>query len=359
MTVFIRRLRVLSVLALLPVLTACSALFNDQDGVFRDRSNDYRQAQLDSPLRIPETLDDDDIDDSYAVPAIDDRLSLDGEFKVPRPEPLGDAIERDAVRINKLGNQQWILVDGTPGQVWPRLWGFFNLNQIPVLRADANNGILETAWMQPKQEGVLKERFRLRIDQGVQRGSSEVYILHADSRAGDSWPSYSSAVERENILIQELAQYLADSAAAASVSMLVQQAIDSSGKVYLEQDDKEQPYIKLQLPFARAWASLRRAIEKSGYELDDLNRDQKLFYVRYIKRDADDDDDDQEPGFFASLFAWGEETSPQQKPGIAYRVMVREDNKQQVSIRIERQSGEAMLKGEAEHLLKRIKRHLT
>lgn len=330
--------------------TGCSWL-SGEDGFFRDRGNDYRSAEVEPPLQVPLTMSSETIDDRYAIPPIADRASLTEEFVVPRPEPIDSNVDQDVVRINKLGDSQWILVNGAPGQVWPRLRGFLNLNQLGVQRADASSGILETAWLQPTGEDALKERYRLRIEQGVQRGTSEVYVLQADLRSGlEQWPRVSNNRERETIMVEELAQYLADSASAAAVSMLVQQTIDSAGRVALLDNTEGQPYLALQLPFDRAWASIGLALEKAGFSVDDLNREQGLYYLHFV----DKTEDAEEPGFFASLFS-----SSKQDEGIGYLLSVKQSDADKVAISIRRQEGETMTREEALARLKLIKRHLS
>ncbi len=341
-------LKLITVTSLALTMSACSWIFGD---TFRDRSDDYRQAKVEPPLQLPDTIKNNAIGDNYAIPPISDRTSLSEEFVLPRPEPLDDDINRDAVRINSLNDSRWILVNGSPGQVWPRLRGFLSLNQLTVNRADAASGIIETVWLQPQGEDAIRERFRIRIEQGVQRATSEVYVLHADIRAGqDDWPDQSSSQEREHILTDNLAQYLADSAAAAAVSMLAQQAIDSSGKVTLEEDNSGQIFLRLDLPFARAWASIGLALEKAGFNVDDLNRSEGLYYLNYVE--AKDED---EPGFFRSLFSRNNEEAE----GEDYLLTVKRQNAETVLITIEHQSGETMERSEADHLLKRLKRHIS
>lgn len=343
-----------AVLVLVPAvsMSACTWLLGE-DSTFRDRSNDYRKARIEKPIELPEGVQSGVFDDRFAIPAISDRSVLTGEFETPRPDALTENVERDAVRINKLGDQQWVLVDGPPGHVWPRLRSFLNLNHLSVQRADAVNGILETTWFQPSGEGTLKERFRFRIDQGVQRGSSEVYILQADVRAGeDEWPETSSNTTREAIMIKEISQYLADNRTAGSVSMLAQQAIDSSGRVTLEQEKGAEPYIHLKLPFFRAWASLGRSIRKAGFQIDDLDRSRRVYFVHF---GGDVIDEADEPGWFGRWF--GDDEAKEE--GMAYFIRVQERDSLQVTITVERQSGESMEEGEADKLLKLIKRHLS
>lgn len=322
--------------------------------MFRDRGNNYRSADYDPPIQVPNTLNARTIDDSYAIPEISNKYTLQGEFVLPRPDPLLGAIERDAVRINKLGDSQWILVDGTPGEVWPRLRGFLSLNSIQLARADAVNGILETVWLQPKKETIPKERFRIILDQGVQRRTTEVYIRQANQlNAPSDWPAASSDREREDIMIRELSQYLADSATSASVSMLAQQGMDSSGKVKLEEGTDKTPLLALDLPFSRAWASLGLALEKAGMTIDDLNREQRVYFVKYIILE-DDEFVKEEPGFFARLFSSKEELE-----GVPYFIRVKPATAERVIISVEKQSGDALSEDEAIKILKVIKRYLA
>ncbi len=352
---FYRTLKLAAAACLITQITACSWLFGDE-GTFRDRSNDYRQAKVEPPLELPDDMDSESIDDSYAIPPISDRTTLDDEFEVPTPEPLAEDVNRDSVRINTLGDQRWILVDGAPGEVWPRLRGFLSLNQLAVQRADAVSGIIETAWLQPSGEDALRERYRLRIDQGVQRGTSEVYVLQADIRSGpEDWPQESNNGEREKIMTQELAQYLADSSAAAAVSMLAQQAIDSSGKITLEEDASENVYINLTLPFSRAWASLGKALQKSGYNIDDLNRTEQVYYVNYVEVAEDEDDD----GMFSWMYNWASDDEDEVARGVPYIVRLKDTDSGSVAITIERPDNAEISKSDTERLLKLIKRNIS
>lgn len=345
-------LKAAAILMVIQSISACSWLFGD-DGAFRDRGNDYRQATLEKELSLPDGVHSDSIYDSYAIPPINDKTSLDEDFEVPRPEPLSEDVGRETVRISKLANDRWILVNGSPGHVWPRLRGFLTLNHLSVQRVDAASGIIETQWIQPAIDGVPKERYRLRIEQGVQRDTSEVYVLQADISTGTGdWPTNSSDDEREELLTTELAQYLANSTSAAAVSMLAQQTINSSGRVNIIENAEKQPAINLQLPFPRAWASLRSALDKSGYRIDDLDRSKHIYFVSYSEKHANDD----KPGFFASLFTSDDK---QENDGIDYLINVKELDEKSVEVTIKRRDDAVMQKLKIESLLRMIKRNIS
>ena len=344
-------------LFLLPALTllhGCGWMFGDE-GMFRDRSDDYRRARSLEPLQIPREFDEEAIDDSFNIPRIGDETALQGEFVLPQPEPLDENVQQESVTIQKLGEDRWILVESAPGQIWPRIRGFLNNLRLPVARADAVSGIIETGWLQPAVEGALRERYRFRIEQGVQRGTSEVYVLQADLRAGeDGWPRDSSNPEREDLMVRELAQYFADSAAASTVSMLAQQAIEASGKAFLRTDEQGRGFIWLQLPFDRAWASLGSGLEKAGFALKDWDRSKGTYWVEY---QPPRDEDEEEEGFFASLLSWGDDDEVAPEP---YLVHMRElqGDKPAMGITIEPTEGE-LGDEDRERLLKRIKNFLS
>jgi outer membrane protein assembly factor BamC len=351
-------LKNITLLALALNSAACSWLSDDEEDMFRDRANDYRRAEVVEPLKIPGHLQARAIEDTYDIPQISDNASLTGEFEIPRPDPLGNEVLVDAVRINKLGESQWILIDSSPGEVWPRLRGFLSRNELPVARADAVNGLIESAWLTPAGETLLRERFQFRIEQGVQRETTEVHILQADIRAGeDAWPADSSSKERESVMVEALSQYLADSqVASSSVSMLAQQAMGYSGKVSLEDDEHNIPYVKLELPFVRAWASLGLALQKAEMKITDRNRSEKVYFVTPDLKAGEGED---ESGFWAGLFSDDEEELKASAASHQFKVRIIEQHAREMHIRVEPEGEQQIPAEQSKKILKRIKKHLS
>lgn len=351
----------LALLASALPLGGCGWLFGDE-GVFRDRGDNYRAARLEKPLAIPPGLSTTAIDDELAIPATSGRGSLEGEFVVPRPEPLEGNPDAELVKIQKLDTTSWILVEVPPGEVWPRVRQFLTSNQLSTARADAAAGVIETGWLQPKAEGSARERYRFRIEQGVQRGSSEVYVVQDARGNGESWPQSSTDPAREGEMIRALAQFVADSGSAGAVSMLAQRAIDSKGKVFLDRGAGS-PYLRLELPFSRAWASLAAALPKAGFTVDDLNRSEREFWVRF----EPPKEEEESRGFWGTLWDWtfgGDEEDDEELfggPEVVYTLRVRPlgTDDRTVTIGVERQDGQALAKGVAEQLLNRIKGNLS
>lgn len=278
-------------------LTGCGYLFGD-DGVFRDKSEDYKRAPEMPVIAVPEGKSSSALQELYPIPEVQQGAVLAGEFEVPRPSPLVAGDAEQMVRIQRLGEEQWALVAQAPGQVWPQVRSFLTSASIPVARVDARAGIMETGWLELQSQPIAS-RFRVRIEQGVQRGTSELHVLQM-IQAGDvqNWPAQSDNPEQEGEFLQAVAQYLANSADTAQVSMVADQAINATGKISLQESPEGETYIALALPYERAWASLARALEKSHFEISDLDRSAGDYYAVFRGSAADEDD-----GWFDWL--WG------------------------------------------------------
>jgi len=281
---------------LLCLCTGCGFLFGG-DRLIRDRKEDYKRAPELPVVTVPEGLDSKELQDLYAVPPVEDSLVMAGEVEVPRPAPMAGARD-EMVRIQKLGDEQWALVGAEPGQVWPEVRAFLSAAGIQVARVDARQGIMESTWVELEGQPVAS-RFRFRIEQGVQRGTSELHILQMN-RASDeeTWPPASDSLDQEGEMLRAVSQYLANSTGSAPVSMLAEQAISSEGKISMQESPQGYTYIRVTLPYERAWASLGRALELSGFRIDDRDRSGGLYYVQYVGSE----DDEEERGWFDWLF---------------------------------------------------------
>ena len=274
---------------LLLVCTGCGFLFGDQ-GMFRDKSQDYKKAPELPVVSVPEDMDTEALREIYVIPPVEDNLLLAGDFEVPRPAPLVAGAGTEVVRIQKLGDESWALIGVAPGQVWPQVRSFLTASGIEVARVDARAGIMESTWLTLEGQ-PMAGRYRFRMEQGVQRGTSELHVLQMN-QAGDvnSWPAKSDDPEQAAEMLQAVAQFLANSAGTAPVSMIAEQGISAGGKISMQEAPEGYTYIRLDLPFDRAWASLGRALEASTFEITDRDRSNGKYYARFLGPSAQEED---------------------------------------------------------------------
>lgn len=376
-------MRLLVLMAATLLLAGCSWLIGDE-GYFRDRGDEYRNARSIPKMELPEGKKSEAIEDLYAIPVERTDVLLGSEFEVPRPAPLVGDPEQNVVRIQRLGEEQWILLDGAPGEIWPRIRAFLLSNRIGIEREDAANGVIETGWLVFKSNAERRERYRYRVEQGVQRNSTEVYVTQlawaraeGSAEAAPEFGERSKDAEREAWMIKELAGYLADTGADASVSLLAQ-GISTVNKVYIVRGPDGAPVIDLKLPGERAWASLGRALSRAEFRVQDLDRSGGTYFVVYepgtrveektspgeapppegeTVAQAEPEEDGE--GFFSGMFNWwGGDDEENPARGRAYRVQMTEAEGG-VLIGVSREDGSEFEEGEHEFLLGLIKGHLA
>ncbi len=315
----------------------------------RDRSDDYRKAIIEPSLKVPPTLEDDSLQDIYMVPAVSEKVVASGDFSVPRPTPLVAKESEELVRIQRLGDEEWVLATVSPGQLWPQVRAFLSTAGLQVARVDARAGLIETNWFQA-EDGSMNERYQFRIEQGVQRSTSELHVKQM-FQAGDtaSWPENSADAARGSDMLRLVAQYIAN-AAETPVSMMAQQAMGDDGKVSMLEDEAGDPYIQLDLPYYRAWASVDRALRESNFAIRDLDRSQGLYFISLVPPEEDD-------GWFSWLFSEDEESD-----GLAnkdYLLKVIDDGGARVVITIGLEDGSGLARGQQQQLLALLKGNIN
>jgi outer membrane protein assembly factor BamC len=335
--------------ALLVSGTGCGYMFGEK-AVIRDRSQDYKKAPETPPLKVPEEMNSATRTEIYAIPPVADGFLTEGKFEVPQPVPLATGGGSEVVRIQKLADDSWILIGVPPGQVWPEVRNFMTASGMQIVRADARAGIMESNWVTVEGE-PLQSRFQFRMEQGVQRGTSELHVLQMNQTGGASeWPATSDDTAQAAAILQAIAQFLADSTESAPVSMIAEQGISAGGKITMQESPEGYAYLRLELPFDRAWASLGRALEKSSFEITDRDRSSSVYYVRFLGKGATAK---QEQGWWSAL--WNSDDA-QRLVGQVFVVSMETLPEQVVTIRLRAQDENISLeKREEQELLIMIK----
>jgi len=289
-------------------LSGCGMLFGD-DGVFRNRENDYLKADSLPPLVLPAGTNKEALTELYPIPPISAAdFGYDAtasEYDVPRPMPLSANMLQDNVKIQRVGENSWILVNSAPGELWPRIRNFLNTNNLSVTHADLKQGIIETDWLQFKTDLNSQDKYRLQIDQGIQPETSEIHITHinvagtAKPTQEPDWPNKSMNPEREKWLMDELAATLASDDAQGGTSLLAQGiGSNTSAKAALGMYRNE-PIMTLKLDKTRTMATIAYAAKRDGFQLFESDSGSGLFYVFY------QNPEDAKPGWFRRFFHIG------------------------------------------------------
>ena len=187
----------------------------------------------------------------------------------------------------------------------------------------------------------------------MQRASTEVVVkqIHPEKINSQSefWHK-SSDWERQDNMVRLLAEHLAGSPDQSSHSLLAQ-GIGSASKVSLEYQSSGEPYLKLQLPYDRGWASLQLALPKASFIIDDVNRSEGILYTRYEQKNKQK----KRRGFIRGVFGFLLlAPSVEEQAGADKYLISASDKENYIQIKISREAGSVLQPNEQAFMLRQI-----
>lgn len=317
----------IGLLGLSITLAGCSMLEADKI--------DYKSASRGTSLEIPPDLTQLSRDTRYVVPGGSVTAS---SFQAGQAVPgaptaastLGD------VRIERAGNTRWLVVTRPADQVWGPVRDFWQENGFLLTLDQANLGIMETDWAENRAKipqdfirntlgKVLdslyssgeRDKFRTRLERNA-NGGTDIFISHRgmvevyNSSQKDTtvWQARNPDPELEAEFLRRLmvklgvTQEQSKSLVAAGASPSSSRTNSVNGFTVVQIDEG----------FDRAWRRVGLSLDRTGFTVEDRDRSQGIYFVRYVEPSADK----AEPGFFGKLFG----ASKADATPLKYRVMV-------------------------------------
>jgi outer membrane protein assembly factor BamC len=315
-------------------------------------AGDYETAIEADPMTVPQDLDSEAIQQAFPIPEVAVNLTIPVTGQAPRPAPLTAGSQLDAVRLQRLGNSSWAVVNVPPGQLWPQVRAFLVSSGIDVVGVDATGGLIDTGFVL-LEDRSLEARFRFRVDSGVQRNTSELHVLQQNTAKDidvGRWPENSDDADLEQTMLRNIAQFIANSAESAPVSMMAEKAMTGAGRIALE-ESVDGARLRLELPFNRAWAATEKGFADAGFRLDDKNRSTGLFYVTYLGPEGEDG-----AGWFGWMFG-SEDDDP--LIGKEFRIQLTTQTVSQVTINVLGAEGQSIGQLEQQGLLTLLQGNIT
>ncbi|MBV56405.1 MAG: hypothetical protein CMQ12_07515 [Gammaproteobacteria bacterium] len=305
--------RKLIIIGLFLPLGACGYL-TGETGIFRNRIESYTDAPMLPAMTIPARLDSYTIDQLYVIP---ERLFATSEVfdRIPLPKPI-ETNRRQGVIIQSLGGNDWIVLDATPGQVWPLVRDYWTRLEIILDFEDPSAGIMETSWLEVDNEIESRHKYRVTIEPGLHSGYSEIYVLHMQSSRSESaptvlnWPESSDSADKERQILETVSQYLADrnDVYQASTSSLLAGSIEAEHKANIIENELGEQILELRIEFNRAWVQVRQALENAEIVIVDSDRTEAYFNVKFAGIVEEED-----VGFIGRLFGGNDDEVVQEK----------------------------------------------
>ncbi len=326
-----------AVLGLTVALAACSILETDKV--------DYKSATKAPSLSVPPDLTQLSRDNRYAIPggAVTASAYQLGQASPSLPVALSSLSD---IRVERAGNQRWLVVKRPAEQLWEPVKDFWQESGFLLAQDQSNLGIMETDWAENRAKlpqdfirnslGKIfdslystaeRDKFRTRLER-TPSGETEIYISHrgmvevytasnATPLGRDTatmWQPRPADPELEAEFLRRLmvrlgvSQEQAIAVKAASAPKAISRASTVNG----------QPVVLIDEGFDRAWRRVGLSLDRTGFTVEDRDRAQGTYFVRYVEPSADKS----EPGFLSKLFS----ATPKANAPLKYRVVVRSEN---------------------------------
>lgn len=319
-------------LAALVLMTGCTT-------VFEGDKIDYKSAGKAPPLDIPPDLSKISTETRYVAPGGASVTATGYQTQGSVAVPTAAASIAD-VRIERLGNQRWLVVSRNPEQLWESVKAFWQDNGFILLQDDKQTGIMETDWAENRAKipqdfirnsigKVLdslystseRDKFRTRMERAP-GGGTEIYISHRGMQEVTTGPKNNEAItwtprasdpELEVEFLRRLMVRLGVTAEQAKAAT----ATAAAGPVSRVSTSGGQTALVIGEGFDRAWRRVGLSLDRTGFTVEDRDRSQGLYFVRY--QEQVDTTPKKEDGFFSRWFS----SSPKPKAPAKYRILVK------------------------------------
>ncbi|MCP4126460.1 MAG: outer membrane protein assembly factor BamC, partial [Gammaproteobacteria bacterium] len=189
---------------LLTLLAGCNTLPNVEE-MLPDRKVEYKKSkQAEENLEVPPDLSSSSISDSLVIPGAQGSSSAtysdfaNRETPAPGARSSGGVIPQlEDIRVQRDGNQRWLVAKASPDDVWSRVIEFWQENGILMVEQDPSVGVMVTDWIENRADiksdiitntvrklfdgaysASTRDQYRVRIERGGEAGTVELFLTH-------------------------------------------------------------------------------------------------------------------------------------------------------------------------------------
>ena len=278
-----KRIQQLIIFMALMILTSCSYFLTDH-------KNDYLKEKQTKSIVLPEDQTSRPIVDYFPINT-ENNLQVGAEYEIPMPQQVFSSGTSNEVRMHKLGELRWVYVETLPSSAWPVMKDFWTSGNYGLSLSNPNTGIIESNIVESDGK---ESKLIMKIEHGIRQASSEVFVSHV-IRQKEQWVRVTGEDNLEAKVLRQVLDYFASSPSSGGTS-LVALNLNYGQKAVLKQSDNKDSFIELNLEYSRSWAAVDRALKEALITVNDLDRDQGVFFVEFSKQG-------EEKGFIRRLFS--------------------------------------------------------
>ncbi|MDD3354367.1 outer membrane protein assembly factor BamC [Zoogloea sp.] len=349
-----RKLAAGSAVAMTIALAGCSG------SLMESKKIDYKSASTGparASLEVPPDLTAPTADDRYAVPDLNPRGSATlSAYNAERGAPAQAAAQGvtkvapqsiDKMRIERSGSQRWLVVSGSADKLWPQVREFWQENGF-ILNVDRPEiGVMETDWAENRAkinddiirrtlgkviDGLYstpeRDKFRTRFESSAENGVVEIYISHrgmmeiypTEAKERTIWQPRPADPELEAEFLQRLMIRLGADEGRVKAQVAAAPKLE---KARLQKATDGVAVLQVEEGFDRAWRRVGLALDRVGFTVEDRDRNQGIYYVRYVDPEVDAKRKGEDDGILSKLAFWRSSKPEQVASGSQYRIYVK------------------------------------
>ncbi|MBC7601040.1 MAG: outer membrane protein assembly factor BamC [Ramlibacter sp.] len=300
------------VLALCTALSACSVLEGEKV--------DYKTTGKGVSLEVPPDLNQLTRETRYTVPGGSISASA---YQVGQAAPSAPTATNTMgdVRIERDGSKRWLVVNRPADQLWGPVRDYWLESGFLLTLDQSSLGIMETDWAENRAKipqdfirnalGKLidsvystaeRDRFRTRLERTA-NGGTEIFISHRGmievysntQKDQTVWQARPSDPELEAEFLRRLMVRLGVPAEQSRAILATAGPVKTTSRIATL---NSAPVVQIDEGFDRAWRRVGLALDRTGFTVEDRDRAQGTYFVRYVEPSADKKD----PGFLSKLF---------------------------------------------------------
>ena len=306
----------------LPLIALLASLGLAGCSVLQPDRIDYKSTTKAPTLEVPPDLTAISRDTRFNVPGSNVTASAYNAGQASSGVPVAATSISD-VRIERSGNQRWLVVARPAEALWSPVRDFWQDSGF-LLNVDRQDiGVMETDWAENRAkipqdfirstigkvidaayDSGERDKFRTRLERTG--NATEIFISHrgmveklvggtsATNADRSQWESRPADPELETEMLRRLMLKLGISQE-QSKALVAGGAVKQTSRVA---NANGVPVVQVDDGFDRAWRRVGLSLDRTGFTVEDRNRAEGIYFVRYVEPKADS----KEPGFFSKLF---------------------------------------------------------
>ena len=264
------------------------------------------------------------------------------------------------MRIARDGERRWLVIEKPATELYPQVKDFWQENGFLLVVDSPSTGIMETDWAENRakipQDFIRstlgsaldsiydtgeRDKYKTRLEVS-KPGETEIFITQkgalekcvtdtTGSCISTIWTSRPNDPELEAVFLARLMERLGMTQEQAKAAVAAPLG-PKTPKAKFVQEANNRGYIELSNGFDRSWRDVGLALDRSNFTVEDRNRSNGVYYVRYVNaKDVGD-----KKGFFANLFSSKDDSKLQAKK---YQVIVKSTGENSANVYVQDADG--------------------